>query len=292
MVHECATYSHRNPYRLWFDPLDDVLKLGAQASYYDDSACHLDLVQWATDPVWGQINDAAVRQALLDDGVPHLQAQLRQNNVRLVVVNGRQVLKQVTKLGLADLEEVGRISAGKVSYRLYAGVGGGVRWLGWSVNLQSSWGISTAFKHELASWLAEQVSETEQAPAATSLWKVDSDGHLPQGLQVAGKAELVALLRQWLDESSASTLGKVGTFGGQAWLSVDVGGRAVVLNADTKRSAVVVFVREHDDDSERPWRVVANNRGRINKVLPWPSAEPLPGWYAYLTRPLPEEGAI
>ena len=39
-------------------------------------------------------------------------------------------------------------------------------------------------------------------------------------------------------------------------------------------------------------QVVANRRGRINRVLPGPDPEPLPGWYAYLTRPLLVEGMI
>jgi hypothetical protein len=50
----CNGYFHRNPYRRWFDQLHPVLTACA-ASYYDGSACHLDLVQWATDPTWGKL---------------------------------------------------------------------------------------------------------------------------------------------------------------------------------------------------------------------------------------------
>src|SRR4051794_16684783 len=47
----CNGYFRRRPYN-WFNKLERVLRY-VGASYFDDTACHLDLVQWATDPVWG-----------------------------------------------------------------------------------------------------------------------------------------------------------------------------------------------------------------------------------------------
>lgn len=120
-------------------------------------------------------------------------------------------------------------------------------------------------------------------PAAV---KLTPDGHLPRGLRVTGKRELVAVLRNWLRESRAVTVGDVGSFGGRPRLLIDVGGHEIALNADTKRAAVESFVRDSWPDPDRPWRVIANRRGQVNKVLPGPDPEPLPGWYAYLTRPL------
>ena len=272
-----------------------MLRAGADASYYDGSACHLDLVQWATQPIWGKIADPGVRRTLLDDGVSHLRAQLARENVRLVLLNGRRVLDQVVAVRLADLEDVGHLPLAGGTCRLYAGTGGGIRWVAWSTNLQSSWGVSKAFKQELGAWLAEGCTPPTESrvPAVSVLTpELDADGHLPRGLRVAGKTELVNLLRQWLAESRAPTLGEVGGFGGRAWLLVDLGGQGVALNADTKRTAVETFVRESTADPERPWRVVANRRGRLNKVLPGPSPEPLPGWYAYLIRPVSREGVI
>jgi hypothetical protein len=66
----------------------------------------------------------------------------------------------------------------------------------------------------------------------------------------------------------------------------------VALNADTKRAAVAAFLRDSATNPQRPWRVIANARGRVNMVLPNPDAAPLPGWYAYLTRPLSRPGRI
>jgi hypothetical protein len=162
VVTDCAAYFRRNPYRRWFDPLDELLRAGTHTSYNDGSVCHLDLVQWATQPIWGHIEARAVQASLLEDGVPHLQAQLACENVRLVLLNGRQVLTQVGAVGLVELEEVGRMPLGARSCTLYAGTTGAVSWLGWSTNLQSSFGVSKAFKKELAHWVA---SMREMEPA-------------------------------------------------------------------------------------------------------------------------------
>lgn len=292
VVADCATYFQRQPYREWFDPLDALLRVGTEASYYDGSACHLDLVQWATKPIWGKIPDPSIRRALLNDGVPHLRAQLERENVRFVLLNGRQVIQQVMATGLADLKEVDQIRRSRDACRLYSGAGEGTRWVGWSTNLQSSWGVTTAFKEELGAWLAAFcIPRVESTKALSdSKHEVREAGHLSQGRCVAGKAELVNLLRRWLAESQEPTVGNVGTFGGRPWLLIDVGGHRVALNADTKRLAVEAFVRDSSPDPNRPWRVVANRRGRVNKVLP--GRQPLPGWYAYLIHPLAAEGMI
>lgn len=295
VLQDCATYFQRRPYRRWFDPLDELLRVGAAASYYDGSACHLDLVQWATDPTWGDIVDRGVREALLADGTPHLRILLAQGNVRLVLLNGRQVIDQVRSLRLAHLEEAGRLAMGNGTCRLYRGTGEDLQWVGWSTNLQSSWGVSGQFRHELGAWLASVCvppAEGRVPPISALTPELDANGHLPRGLSVAGKAALVEVLRRWLAESRAQTIGDVGTFGGRPWLLVDLGAHEVALNADTKRTAVEAFVNESGPEPDRPWRVVSNRRGRINKVIPRPEADPLPGWYAYLTPARDAEGVI
>jgi hypothetical protein len=295
LVAECAGYFGRNPYRLWFDPLDAVLRAATGTSYYDGTACHLDLVQWATDPVWSGIADRAMRQTLLRDGAPHLRAQLTNENVRLVLVNGGQVLTQVAVGGLAALGEVGRLEVGHVRCRLFTGEADGVRWIGWSTNLQSSWGVSTAFRAELATWVESAVARFAAAGerrASQSGAVLNGLGHLRRGMRVAGKRQLVVALAEWLAGSSAPTIGDVGAFGGRAWLYVDVDSQQVVRNADTKRSAVEAFVRDSKPDPVRTWSVVVNTRGRVNKVLPNPAGDLLPGWYAYLTHPVSEPRSL
>lgn len=285
VLRDCANYFDRRPYGLWFNPLDRLIKTATGCSYYDRSACHLDLVQWATDPVWGDITDRGMRRTLLDDGVPHLRAQLEHDNVRLVLLNGRSVLKQVVETGLATLEEVDSLARNPYPCRLYYGESRGVRWVGWSTNLQSSPGVSNEFKARLAASVAELCQDRRPDTATTG------DGFIPRGSRVGSKEELAKLLDAWLRSSDAATIGDVGSFGGSPWVHVALEVHEVVLNADTKRHAVERFV--HDLPGQpQPWMVIANRRGRINKVLPYPAAAPLAGWYAYLRQPLADEGTI
>jgi hypothetical protein len=166
----------------------------------------------------GGITDATIRQELLDDGLVYLRAQLARDNVRLVLLNGRQVLDQVLATGLATPEEVGAIPFNGSRCRLYAGDGSGVRWVGWSTNLQSSFGVSTAFKLHLAERLTELCQPTPDAGGTDS----DQTGaYLPPGTRVSGKRDLLELLAAWLRQSPAPTIGDVGSFGGRPWLHID-----------------------------------------------------------------------
>ena len=155
VIDDCARYfdEDRNPYRPWFDPLDRLLRAGIGVSYYDRSACHLDLVQWATDPIWGRTEDR-VREQLLAEGLPHLRALLNFGSTHLVLLNGRQVLTEVETVGLVKLVGSGTLPFRDQTCSLYLGEGEGIRYVGWSTNLQSSFGVSNEFKDRLAGWVA------------------------------------------------------------------------------------------------------------------------------------------
>jgi hypothetical protein len=296
----CSSYFTRNPYRHWFDPLDRLLRTGLGVSYYDGTACHLDLVQWATDPIWGKIGDAGVRAALLNDGLLHLAEQLRSGNLRLVLLNGRQVIDQVQATGLAPLAEAGHLPMGHTTCRLVRGERDGIVFAGWSTNLQSGWGVTNAFKSDLAAWLAEHLAEshspeTTKRPGSTAPTGnvMDENGHLLPGIVVRSKDQLLRILMRWLEESSAATIGDVGTFGGRAHLRIDLDGTEVVLNADTKRAAVTAYThlaRRHGPDA--PWKVIGNRRGVVNKVLPGAAIDAIPGWYCYLSHPRTTPGPL
>ena len=127
---------------------------------------------------------------------------------------------------------------------------------------------------------------------AVSSAAIDMTGPLPRGLTLTSKADLVEVLRRWLAESHAETIGDIGRFGGKAWISVQLPGHEIVLNADCRRDAIERFVRANASQPNTPWQVVANRRGRVNKVLPVAGSVECPGWYAYLMEPLNEEGTI
>ncbi len=306
VVGDCARYFQRNPYRRWFDPLDRLLRHGLGASYYDGSACHLDLVQWATDPVWSGISNRGMQKLLLDDGVTHLREQLRRENIRLVVLNGRAVLNQVVKTGLATLTKVGTLPVGRTTCTLYAGKGEAARFLGWSTNLQNSRGVSHEFTAALGRWLQEQdagqpepatdgfagPTDTEDAVSLSSP-PLDSSGHLVKGTTVRGKQALAELLDGWLHSSDAETIGDVGTFGGRAQVRIELADVTAVLNADTKRAAVRDYLDEvRRIGAEMSWQVVANQRGPMNKAVFRADGQPTPGWFCYLIPPLTAPGEV
>ncbi|HEV8297071.1 MAG TPA: hypothetical protein VGQ20_07240, partial [Acidimicrobiales bacterium] len=148
MLDECLTYFQRNPYRRWFDQLDVLLR-GIDVSYYDGTACHLDLVPWATDPTWGGL-DVRTRRALLDDGVPMLRKLLATTEIQLIVVNGRSVLRELENALSVQFDLHGRVEGpSTTSTDIVTGSIDGTAVVGWSVNLQSSFGVSREFRARL-----------------------------------------------------------------------------------------------------------------------------------------------
>lgn len=51
VIESCTNYFTINPYRRWFDQLESNILQKLSASFYSGTACHLDIVQWATDPI-------------------------------------------------------------------------------------------------------------------------------------------------------------------------------------------------------------------------------------------------
>ncbi len=156
IVSESDNYFHRNPYK-WFNNLEKILNCAFDASYYDGSACHLDLSQWATNPIWRDLS-VQQQQILLDDGVHHLRSQLVQKNITHVIVNGAQVWNEIKRSGLAEFEDKGKttFSRNNTSCTLRVGYGEGTTFLGWSTNIPSSPGSTEKkFHDELCQWLRE-----------------------------------------------------------------------------------------------------------------------------------------
>ena len=150
VLRECDTYFLRNPYRRWFDQLERILA-SCSASYYDGTACHLDLVQWATDPTWGGLTEGT-RLELLRSDVPFLMEQLANENIRVILVNGSGVINQLQTHTDADLDEVDPIVGfGHTKTRLFVGsILGRIKIVGWSTNIQSSFGVTRELRSEIA----------------------------------------------------------------------------------------------------------------------------------------------
>lgn len=109
-----------------------------------------------------------------------------------------------------------------------------------------------------------------------------------------GKKQLADLLDRWLVVSNAATIGNVGAFGASPFIRIELGEATAVLNTDTKRTAVEGYVRDvRRRGPNVAWHVIANRRGRVNKVVFREDKQATPGWFCYLTLPVDEfTGAV
>lgn len=87
-------YFEANPYTEWFTPMESIVRAIGGASYFDGTACHLDLVPWATRPLWGQLEKDA-RAQLLAAARPLVVQQLSNDALDIVYLNGRTVCEEV-----------------------------------------------------------------------------------------------------------------------------------------------------------------------------------------------------
>lgn len=289
---DCAAYFQpdRNPYRRWFDPLDQVLRAAFGVSYYAGTACHLDLVQWATTPVWSELS-RSTKGVLVREGLPYLRQLLSLGNIRIVLLNGRQVIEQIKASRLFELEVCGNLAVNaRRTCWLYRGVRGSVMCIGWSSNLQSSWGIRVSFRARLSAMLPNvrrhATSQVGEPRALSTREPVDGVGRLIKGTRAENKRELLDVLQAWLIASNAPAIGT--GRGQQPWVFIGLaGGRTAVLNADTKRAAVEEYVRDAQArGADAPWHILPNRRnGKLNKLSFRADGRPTPGWYCYLTEP-------
>lgn len=148
----CNGYFHGNPYR-WFDRLEEVLN-AVGASYFDESACHLDLSQWATDPTWGGLTSEA-RQRLTAKDSAFLLTQLQAEPIDLLLLNGLGVLRAFRSALDGDLQPAGGVEDRSVRTMLHVGAIRGIQVVGWSTNLQSSFGVTKELRNKLALRISE-----------------------------------------------------------------------------------------------------------------------------------------
>lgn len=289
VIQACRDYFEGNWHRRWFGSLERLLVASQAGSYLDGSACHLDLVQWATDPVQAEL-PADEWAALVQADLPFLRWQLDNSEVDIVLVNGGGVVKGIQQAGLVDRVESDflELPQGGRRLRIDRAVADGRLFLGWSIPVARP--IPTALRKQLASWLADQIADWTAPTPAPALQTGTAPEYLAAGTTVPLE-ELVSLLSDWTARSRASTIGDVGSFGGRALVTVTTSAASFVLNADTKRSAVLEFLSAAQR-GEVVFRVIANRRGRINRVAFRADEQPTPGWYAYTQHDWGEEGTL
>jgi hypothetical protein len=295
IVADCNTYFARNPYRTWFDPLDRILRIAVGASYYAGTACHLDLVQWATVQVWGQLHDPPAARLLIEEGRQHLRRLLEASGVRLVLLNGISVVKQVTAAELCRLHEVQEITLEQTTYKLYLGRSEVATYIGWSANPQGNRKTTPRFLEPLATAVRALLDDRfvrhtpPVRPLIAQATPTDDRRYLPHGMELASKRELAEVLGAWLRDSDASTIGDIAGYGRRKWITVRLDGLRAELNADTTRAAVARYLEQvRRDGPELPWRVVPTTRAHVIRKIVFSDDPDITGWNCYLSKPLAE----
>jgi hypothetical protein len=283
-----------NWYRGWFHWLESMLNTSGAGSYFDGTACHLDLVQWATKPAQGEL-PVDVWRHLVEEDRDFLRWQLANTNVRVLLLNGASVAQGLQEAGLVDEFETNVIPYearnGSAKLRVYRANADGVAILGWNRPLAGA--LSGDGRLKLGSWLSDalQTSRMEvdalQLPARgqeATMWELES-GYVPSASVVQGASELERLLAHWFAESDRPTVGDVGNFGGSPLITVRLGADEFFINRDTKRAAIHTFLtaaHQSGGADQLPWRVTTNARGAVNRVTYRTDDAPTPGWYAYV----------
>ena len=166
----CEGYFYRNPYGQWFNRLQKIL-VGTGTSYYSRigwTACHLDLVPFATSQKWSSLR-VDQRQNLLQLGVPSLVRTIKSSDIRVLVLNGNTVVKEFSRLLNSTQKLVPQVMP---SWALQNGRVAGVAYtgrvselnnipldrellvLGYNHNIQSSFGVTNEAVSRVAAWVA------------------------------------------------------------------------------------------------------------------------------------------
>lgn len=173
----CQKYFETNPYDRWFRELDFLIS-GTDFSYYSPmfSACHLDLIPFATACKWAELSPSH-KQNLLAASGDALGRLVRESPVQVLILNGSSVVSRVQSIC-----EVAFTSKRKTEWELPrpkdsgAGVTGysyegsiktlaGVQLkrevvvLGFNHNIQGSFGVTREVKASIRRWVSKKASE-------------------------------------------------------------------------------------------------------------------------------------
>lgn len=154
----CLDYFDGPYYKSWFSKMQESVLDPMKASYVGRSAAHLDLIQWATDPLWQKMLDDDPQEAAahLAADLPFLEKQLEESSAEIIFLSGTPVIEtlknkfQLTLIGKTDAK-------GKTSQNnLFLGNWNGTKVLGTSMNVPDSY-TSNAHRDFLRIWISENI---------------------------------------------------------------------------------------------------------------------------------------
>ena len=160
------------------------------------------------------------------------------------------MINHVISADLVRLRPCGALTVNSsLSCSLYRGENGGVSFLGWSTNLQSSHGVTLDFRQELGRWLelARGVDVDDQG--ACICMPVGEANIDPEGYVVRERLLRVRLLSWSCSKGGLETVLRkpLATWAIMAegfLIRIKLDEREAVLNADTKRTAVAEYLKD------------------------------------------------
>jgi hypothetical protein len=176
ILDSCNKYFYGNPYDSWFRALEKLI-IGTNVSYYGglfSPACHLDLVPYATACKWGELTSTQ-KTTLLNAEGDALGLLLRESSIEVLVLNGQSVIENLQMIAGCTFERNAvpdwtlprRASSGVAGYA-YTGdickisgvdLGREITVLGYSHNIQSSFGVTTQVKDAIQQWITHSTNE-------------------------------------------------------------------------------------------------------------------------------------
>jgi hypothetical protein len=153
----CLDYFDGPYYKSWFSKMQDTILSPINFSYVDRSAAHLDLIQWATDPLWQDMDDDDPEEAKahLKADLPFLIKQIETSDAEFIFLSGTPVVESLTELfGLKFVEKTAAEGKSKQN-SLYTGSWKNAVVLGTSMNVPDSH-TSNAHRNFLSKWIASK----------------------------------------------------------------------------------------------------------------------------------------
>lgn len=154
----CLNYFDGPYYEKWFKPMQQTVLDAFGASYKDRTAAHLDLIQWATNPLWQPMLNEYPEAAKthLDSDLPFLEAQLETLDLEYIFLSGTPVVDTLKEK--FQLENIGKTEAPnkKSQNSLYKGKWREALVLGTSMNVPDSH-TSQAHRDYLKKWISENL---------------------------------------------------------------------------------------------------------------------------------------
>jgi hypothetical protein len=174
----CVNYFRGNPYDAWFRKLDYIIA-GASATYYGvlSSACHLDLVPYATSPKWAMLAQWQ-RAFLLRQSVRAIAEILRESKIDILILNGRSVVEEFQRIAGVQLNTSamsewtlprrsvtgvrGLASSGSIEKVGSLKFGRRITVLGFNHNIQSSFGVTRQVLDSIRHWVLRTTRSPEK----------------------------------------------------------------------------------------------------------------------------------